>query len=67
MLQSFIDFIGSYTPVMTNVYDDSGQLVGQVVASGAAGVDWQWVASATFAILIIWSLIRIVGRMICRD
>lgn len=61
MLQSVIDWIGSYTPVMTDVYDASGVVVGQVVASGVAGVDWPWIMTSLFGLVVIYCLFKLIG------
>lgn len=61
MLQSVIDWLGSYTPIMSDVYDAEGSFVGQVVASGAAGVDWSWVMTALLVIVVIYCLFRLLG------
>lgn len=49
-------FIGTYTP---NVYTVSEDV--EVIASGAAGVDWPWVASAALLLIAVYAGFRLIG------
>ena len=61
MLDAFLDWIGPYTPVYTDVYAADGTYLGNVVASGFAGVDWSWVMTALLGIVVIYCLLRMIG------
>lgn len=50
------DVLGTYTPVTVD-----GVLVG-----GVAGIDWPYIFSGLLFVLLIYSLVRIVGAIICR-
>lgn len=66
LISCFDAFIGrSYSPVLSSVYDAEGVYIGDVVASGCAGVDWSWLASAALLILSIYCIFRIIGGL-CR-
>jgi len=54
------DLLGEYSPV---VYAADGI---DVVPSGAAGVDWPWIASAALLILCVYSIFRIVRCLIAK-
>lgn len=67
MKDLIVSLFGEYTPVMTSVTmtaDIEGTLstrVVDVVASGAAGVDWPWVMGVLLFAIVLWSLFRILG------
>lgn len=58
---------GTYSPVETMeivpcVIDGVSQsTVIEVVASGAAGVDWPWVMGVLLFAICLWSMFRIIG------
>lgn len=55
---SFIyDFLGEYIPV-TNIDG--------TIPAGAAGVDWSWVISGILFVVVVYSVFKIIGGMICR-
>lgn len=62
MLTMILDFIGSYTPVS---YVDLASGA-EIVASGAAGVDWPWIFSAALFLLAFWSFFRLVGVLLSK-
>lgn len=55
--------IGTYEPI-TYVYDVANDV--EVVAQGAAGVDWPWVASAVLLIVAVWCVFALVGAIFGR-
>lgn len=52
---------GTYTPVLTDVYNGAGEVIGEVVASGMAGVDWPYLSGVLIFCIALYSLFRIVG------
>lgn len=55
---------GAYTPVTTAVYDSSGAYVGDVVASGASGVDWAYVLGIALFAIVLYCALRIMEAVI---
>lgn len=61
-MRTLIEVIfGLYSPVMTDVYDELGNYVGSVVASGAAGVDWTYIGGVVLFAIVLWSFFRLLG------
>lgn len=61
MSEIMTNLFGVYSPVMTDVYNELGEYVGSTVASGMAGVDWQYIGGvALFAICLI-SVFKLLG------
>jgi len=52
---------GVYTPITTEVYSDAGEYVGTVVASGMAGVDWQYLAGVALFAIVLISVFKLLG------
>lgn len=67
MKSLIIQLFGSYTPVMSQeiisytVEDVTYSSVVDVVASGAAGLDWPWIMGVLLFAIVLWSFFRIVG------
>ena len=61
MTQILQDIFGAYTPVTTEVYSDAGEYVGTVVASGMAGVDWQYLAGVALFAIVLISVFKLLG------
>lgn len=61
MTQLLTDIFGIYTPVMTEVYDEAGNYVGSVVASGMAGVDWPYIAGVFLFAIVLVSVFKLLG------
>lgn len=60
-LKAFLDhLLGTYIPV---TYNADGV---DIVALGAAGVDWPYIVRAAVFLVLLWSLFRILGGIICR-
>lgn len=53
---------GEYIPVS---YTDSAG--SSIIPAGVAGVDWQYVLGVVLFCIIVYSLLRIVGGLICRN
>lgn len=68
MKSLIVQLFGSYSPVMTHelvAYTAadgtvSYQLV-DVVASGAAGLDWPWIMGVLLFAIVLYSLFRLLG------
>lgn len=64
MKDLILELFGSYEPVMTQevitAADGSTQVV-EVVASGAAGLDWPWIMGALMFAIVLWSLFVLLG------
>lgn len=57
-LSSFIARVcGTYNPIV----DASG-----VIPAGMAGVDWVYIANFVLLVVVIYSVLRIIGGLICR-
>lgn len=63
--------LGEYTPVTYEVTSyatdpDLGliQIQDEVVASGLAGVDWEYIATAALLLIAIWSVFRLLGVLL---
>ena len=61
MTQILQDIFGVYTPITTEVYSDAGEYVGTVVASGMAGVDWQYLAGVALFAIVLISVFKLLG------
>lgn len=63
--------LGEYTPItyeVTNYATDPDfgiiQFNDEVVASGLAGVDWEYIATAALLLISIWSVFRLLGILL---
>lgn len=67
MKDLIISIFGAYEPVMTQMPVTSeieGALSTElvdVVASGAAGLDWPWIMGVLLFAIVLWSLFRLLG------
>lgn len=65
IINAFDIIIGrSYSPVLSEVYDAEGAYIGDIVASGAAGIDWPWIVSAFLLLLSIYCIFRLIGVIV---
>lgn len=55
--------IGEYEPI-SYVYDIANDV--SVIPSGAAGVNWPWVASAALLVVAVWCMFALVGAIFGR-
>lgn len=67
MKELIVSLFGPYEPVMTQMAVQteiegalSTELV-EVVASGAAGLDWPWIMGVLLFAIVLWSLFRLLG------
>lgn len=70
MKELILTIFGAYEPVMTQApvtttVDGilSTDFV-DVVASGAAGLDWPWIAGVVLFGIVLWSFFRLVGVLL---
>lgn len=69
MKELITTLFGTYTPVTCDAvytYVVEGQTYidyYDVVASGAAGLDWPWIMGAVLFAICLWSLFRIIGSL----
>ena len=63
-----ISIFGIYSPVMsesavvlTDLDGNSFIETYEVVASGAAGLDWPWIMGVLLFAIVLWSLFRLLG------
>lgn len=67
MKDLIISIFGTYEPVMSHAVAQStvdgitSYDIVDVVASGAAGVDWAWIAGVLLFALVLYSMFRILG------
>lgn len=67
MKDLIISIFGTYEPVMSKAVAQStvdgitSYDIVDVVASGAAGVDWAWIAGVLLFALVLYSMFRILG------
>lgn len=59
LLAWITEFVGVYEPV-TEVYTVDADTVITKIASGAAGVNWPWIAAAAVFIIGLWGSIILV-------
>lgn len=53
---------GNYNPI---TYTDSAGV--EIIPSGLSGVDWQYVLGVVLFCVIVYSLLRILGGLICKN
>lgn len=64
---------GSYSPVtytfVEKVWDPVNEafvdVVSDVVAPGLAGVDWPWLAGVALFAIVLYSVFRLIGGVLC--
>lgn len=61
MNNAFSAFLDSLLGVYTPVVDSSG-----IIPYGMAGVDWPYVLRAILFCIVIYSLLRTLGGMLCK-
>lgn len=67
MKSIIVQIFGIYQPLTTDlpVLDGSGTIqVYNVIPSGFAGVDWQWIAGVFLFGIVLYSLFRIIGTIL---
>lgn len=65
MLELITSVFGSYTPVTYEIYNAVTESYDTVVAQGFAGVDWPYILAVAGFFLVLYSILRIVGGIVC--
>lgn len=66
ILEWLAGILGEYTPVTYDVYRIAGdtEVYDKVVASGLAGVDWQYIICGLLLLVTIYSTFRLLGILL---
>ena len=58
--------LGEYNPVTYEVYSVAGdtEVINEVIPAGLAGVDWQYIVTALFLLLTVYSVFRLLGVLL---
>ena len=67
MIEWLTEFFGEYTPVTYSIYDVAADAEYQIVASGAAGVDWPFIGRVVIFCICLYALFRILGGILCNS
>lgn len=65
MLELITSIFGSYTPVTYEIYNAVTESYDTVVAQGFAGVDWPYLLAVGGFFLVLYSILRIIGGIVC--
>lgn len=73
MLALIQSLFGAYIPITysetTYVWDEVNQtflsIQNEIIPAGAAGVNWNWIAGVFLFGIMLYSVLRIVGGLIC--
>lgn len=65
MLELITIIFGSYTPVTYEIYNAVTESYDTVVAQGFAGVDWPYILAVGGFFLVLYSILRIIGGIVC--
>lgn len=65
MLELITTIFGSYTPVTYEIYNVVTDSYDTVVAQGFAGVDWPYLLAVVGFFLVLYSILRIIGGIVC--
>lgn len=65
MLELITSIFGSYTPVTYVIYNAVTESYDTVVAQGFAGVDWPYILAVGGFFLVLYSVMRIIGGIVC--
>lgn len=65
MLELISSIFGRYTPVTYEVYNALTESYDTVVAQGFAGVDWPYILAVGGFFLVLYSILRIIGGIVC--
>lgn len=58
--QFLSDLLGTYNPPMYIYQQES------IIPDGFAGVDWVYLIRAVVFVVVLWSVLRLLGGLICR-
>lgn len=65
MLELITSIFGSYTPITYEIYNAVTESYDTVVAQGFAGVDWPYILAVGGFFLVLYSILRIIGGIVC--
>lgn len=65
MLELISTIFGQYHPVTYEVYNAVTESYDSVVACGFAGVDWPYILAVFGFFLVLYSILRIIGGIVC--
>lgn len=65
MLELITSIFGSYSPVTYDIYNAVTNSYDTVVAQGFAGVDWPYILAVGGFFLVLYSILRIIGGIVC--
>lgn len=65
MLELITTIFGTYQPVTYEVYNAVTESYDIVVAQGFAGVDWPYILAVGGFFLVLYSIMRIIGGIVC--
>lgn len=67
MRQFLEQILGRYNPVTYTAYEyiEDSMLSYEVIPSGVAGVDWLYILSGVAFLIVIYSIFRLLGGLIC--
>lgn len=60
-MEGFIQFLNNLLGTYTPIVNETG-----TIPAGMAGVDWPYIIRAVVFIIVLWSIFRILGGMICK-
>lgn len=63
MKELVFSLFGEYVPVTYSVVASDGSVY-EVVASGLAGCDWEWIAGVFLFAIVLFSFLRLVGVLL---
>lgn len=74
MVEFLQSILGTYTPVTYShvwaQWDEATQqyieLYEDVIPNGLAGVDWLYILSGLLFIVVVWSVFKLLGGLICK-
>lgn len=68
MREFLISILGTYTPPTYDSYTvvDGVDMVVHVIPDGLAGVDWLYILTGLLFIVVIYSVFKLLGGLICK-
>lgn len=74
MVDFLASILGTYSPVTYQVtemcynpsIEDIEEITYSVVPNGLAGVDWLYILSGLLFIVVVWSVFKLLGGLICK-
>ena len=74
MISFLASILGTYSPITYSVtemcynpaLEDIEEITYDVVPAGLAGVDWLYVLGGLLFIVVVWSVFKLLGGLICK-